>query len=219
MSRALKELRDELPEDAIVACSSGNSQAQILQEFPFSKPKTLLTTGGFSTMGWALPAAMGAKLAKPDAPVVAAVGDGDFMMTMQELATAAQYKIPVVVFLANNSGWISIKDLQMNAYGRDRAYATDFEKDGKPYSPDFQKVAEAFECHAEKVQHPKKSGRLCGARSTAGDRPSSSDRESPISIPAARPSAGGTSMPTHLETSARIRKAAAESLVIAWTID
>jgi acetolactate synthase-1/2/3 large subunit len=156
MSRALKELRDELPEDAIVACSSGNSQAQILQEFPFVKPKTLLTTGGFSTMGWALPAAMGAKLAKPNAPVVAAIGDGDFMMTMQELATAVQYKIPVVVFLANNSGWISIKDLQMNAYGRDRAYATDFEKDGKPYSPDFQKVAEAFECHAEKVTTPEK---------------------------------------------------------------
>ncbi len=149
ISRALKELRDELPEDAIVACSSGNAQAQILQEFPFTKPKTLLTTGGFSTMGWALPAAMGAKLAKPDVPVVAVVGDGDFMMTMQEMATAVQYDIPVVVFLLNNSGWIAIKDLQMAAYGEDRGYACDFEKDGKPYSPDFKKVAQAFGCHAE----------------------------------------------------------------------
>ncbi len=152
ISRALKELRDELPEEAIVACSSGNSQAQILQEFPFTKPKTLLTTGGFSTMGWALPAAMGAKLAKPDVPVVAAIGDGDFMMTMQEMATAVQYGIPVVVFLVNNSGWISIKDLQMAAFGKDRAYATDFEKGGKPYTPDFRKVAEAFGCHAERAE-------------------------------------------------------------------
>jgi acetolactate synthase-1/2/3 large subunit len=152
ISRALKELRDELPEETIVACSSGNSQAQILQEFPFTKPKTLLTTGGFSTMGWALPAAMGAKLAKPDVPVVAAIGDGDFMMTMQEMATAVQYGIPVVVFLVNNSGWISIKDLQMAAYGKDHAYACDFEKGGKPYSPDFRKVAEAFGCHAERAE-------------------------------------------------------------------
>jgi acetolactate synthase-1/2/3 large subunit len=151
ISRALKELREELPEEAIVACSSGNVQAQILQEFPFTQPKTLLTTGGFSTMGWALPAAMGAKLAKPDVPVVAAIGDGDFMMTMQELATAVQYDIPVVVFLVNNSGWIAIKDLQMAAYGEDRGYACDFEKDGKPYSPDFKKVAEAFGCHAERA--------------------------------------------------------------------
>jgi len=156
MSRALKELRDELPEEAIVVCSSGNSQAQILQEFSFTKPGTLLTTGGFSTMGWSLPAAMGAKLARPNTPVVAVIGDGDFMMTMQELATAVQYDIPVVVCLLNNSGWISIKDLQMNAFGRDRAYATDFEKDGKPYTPDFRKVAEAFECHAEKVTAPDK---------------------------------------------------------------
>jgi acetolactate synthase-1/2/3 large subunit len=154
ISRALKELRDELPEEAIVACSSGNIQAQILQEFPFTQPKTLLTTGGFSTMGWALPAAMGAKLARPDVPVVAAVGDGDFMMTMQELATAVQYDIPVVVFLVNNSGWLAIKDLQMDAYGEDRGYACDFEKDGKPYSPDFKKVAEAFGCHAERATKP-----------------------------------------------------------------
>ncbi len=156
ISRALKELRDELPEETIVACSSGNSQAQILQEFPFTKPKTLLTTGGFSTMGWALPAAMGAKLAQPNTPVVAAIGDGDFMMTMQELATAVQYDIPVIVFLVNNFGWISIKDLQMGAYGEDRAYACDFEKSGKPYSPDFEKVAFAFGCHSEQVTKAEK---------------------------------------------------------------
>ncbi len=151
ISRALKELREELPEETVVACSSGNSQAQILQEFPFTRPKTLLTTGGFSTMGWAFPAAMGAKLAKPEVPVVAAIGDGDFLMTMQEMATAVQYDIPVVVFLMNNSGWISIKDLQMSAYGQDRAYACDFEVRGKPYTPDFAKVADAFGCHSEKV--------------------------------------------------------------------
>ena len=151
ISCALKELREELPEEAIVACSSGNVQAQILQEFPFTQPRTLLTTGGFSTMGWAVPAAMGAKLARPDVPVVAAVGDGDFMMTMQEMATAVQHDIPIVVFLVDNQGWLAIKDLQMAAYGEDHGYACDFEKGGKPFSPDFKKIAEAFGCHAERA--------------------------------------------------------------------
>ncbi|UCD57490.1 MAG: thiamine pyrophosphate-binding protein [Candidatus Hydrogenedentota bacterium] len=170
ISRALKELREELPEEAIVACSSGNSQAQVLQEFPFTKPKTFLTTGGFSTMGWAFPAAMGAKLAKPDVPVVAAIGDGDFMMTMQEMATAVQYNIPVVVFLLNNSGWISIKDLQMAVYGADRAYACDFERGGKLYTPDFKKAAEAFGCHAERATKAEQI-RLALRRALSSGRP------------------------------------------------
>ena len=69
---------------------------QAFQEMAFTQPHTYLAAGGFSTMGWSYPAAMGAKLARPDVPVVALVGDGDFLMTIQELATAVQYHIPVV---------------------------------------------------------------------------------------------------------------------------
>ncbi|NLA27741.1 MAG: thiamine pyrophosphate-binding protein, partial [Firmicutes bacterium] len=94
LSRALCEIRRALPRHGYLVTSSGHSQAQILQEFPFYEPGTLVTTGGFSTMGFALPAAMGVKLACPEAPVAAVVGDGDFLMTVQELATAKQYGLP-----------------------------------------------------------------------------------------------------------------------------
>ncbi len=85
------------------------------------EPGTNLTTGGFSTMGWTVPATLGAKLAAPQRQVVGLVGDGDFLMTAQELATAVQYDIPVVYVVANNIGWIAIRDLQAAVYGEDRA--------------------------------------------------------------------------------------------------
>ncbi|MCL2107234.1 MAG: thiamine pyrophosphate-binding protein, partial [Oscillospiraceae bacterium] len=107
ISQLVGLLNETLPEDAIIATSSGNTQAQLFQEYCYAKPYCSLTTGGFSTMGWAVPAAMGAKLAAPERPVVAFLGDGDFMMTMQELSTMAQYDIPVVVILADNAGWMA----------------------------------------------------------------------------------------------------------------
>lgn len=90
-------------------------------------------------------AALGVKLARPEATVAALVGDGDFMMTMQEMATAVQLGLPVVAVVLDNSGWLAIKDLQMAAFGQDRAMGTDFtDPSGKPYSPDFKATARAF---------------------------------------------------------------------------
>ncbi len=102
-------------------------------------------------MGWALPAAMGAKLACPDRPVVSLLGDGDLLMVIQELATMAQYNIPVVVVLANNCGWMAIKDLQADVLGQDKAFGNDWEKNGAIYSPDFKKIAEAFGIHSQSI--------------------------------------------------------------------
>ncbi len=154
ISRMLKELREFLDDDAIVVSSSGNTQAQILQEFPFYHPGTCLTTGGFSTMGFTIPASIGAKLALPNRQVIGVLGDGDFLMTIQELATAVQYDIPIVILVANNMGWISIKDLQTAVYGKERTIATDFVKsNGEIYSPDFQAIADAFECHSQKIEN------------------------------------------------------------------
>jgi len=152
ISTVLQEARKALARDAIIITSSGNIQAQMLQEFPFYEPKTCITAGGFSTMGYTLPATIGAKLAAPGRQVVGMVGDGDFMMTMQELATAVQNNIPILILLINNQGWLAIKDLQMAAYGEDRAYATEFlDTKGDVYSPDFKGIAEGFGCYAEKV--------------------------------------------------------------------
>ncbi|MHC1591471.1 MAG: thiamine pyrophosphate-binding protein [Candidatus Helarchaeales archaeon] len=152
ISTVLSELREFLNRDAIIVTSSGNTQAQILQEFPFYEPNTCITAGGFSTMGFTIPAALGVKLALPDRQVVGLLGDGDFMMTMQELATAVQYDLDVVFVVCNNYGWIAITDLQRAAYGKDLDHATEFKNTkGEPYSPHLAKAAEAFGCHAERI--------------------------------------------------------------------
>lgn len=151
ISQIIGELNASLPEETIICTSSGNTQAQTFQEYCFRKQDTYLTTGGFSTMGFAVPAAIGAKLGKPDVPVIALLGDGDFMMIMQELSTMAQYGIPVVVVLVNNCGWMAIKDLQADALGQDRTFGNDWLKDGEIYTPDFKTIAEAFGIYANRI--------------------------------------------------------------------
>ena len=158
ISTVLREIRKFFDRDAVIVTSSGNVQAQMLQELEFYEPKTCLTAGGFSTMGYGVPAAIGAKLGsidigKQDRQVVALVGDGDFMMTISEISMAVQLGLDNIFFVVLfNHGWIAIKDLQQAAFGEDRGYGTAFEdKDGKTYSPDFAKIGEAFGCYAEKV--------------------------------------------------------------------
>ncbi len=154
ISRLIAELRAFLRRDAIVLTSSGNTQAQWFQEAMVYEPQTNLTTGGFSTMGWTLPAALGAKLAAPERQVVGLLGDGDFLMTVQELATAVQYDLPVVYVVANNAGWIAIRDLQAAVYGPARAAGAEFLKDGRPISPDLAAIARGFGCYAERISAP-----------------------------------------------------------------
>lgn len=151
ISSLLQQLRAALPREAIVVSSSGNTQAQLIQEFPFYEPRTCLTTGGFSTMGFTLPAAIGAKLARPDTPVVGLLGDGDFLMHIQELSTAVRYRVPVVLVVANNLGWVSIRDLQMAAFGEQHRFATDFVRNGQDYSPDLAAVARDFGCFSRRI--------------------------------------------------------------------
>lgn len=161
ISRTLAEVRAALPRDGFLVTSSGHTQAQVLQEFPCYEPGTLVTTGGFSTMGFALPAALGVKLAHPDRAVLALVGDGDFLMTAQELATAVQYGLGVVVMVANNDGFLSIRDLQIDVLGPERAYATEFVgagRQGADPGVHFARLAEAFGVGAERVSRPGEVG-------------------------------------------------------------
>jgi acetolactate synthase-1/2/3 large subunit len=172
ISQTLREVRRSIARDAYFVTSSGNSQAQMLQEFPFYVPGTCITTGGFSTMGWALPAAIGVKLAQPERQVVGMVGDGDFMMTMQEMATAVMADTPVVLVVVNNQGWLAIKDLQMDAFGKRRGIATDFVKpDGSLYSVDVSASAAAFGWHAQKTSSRKGIGPAV-KKALASGRPS-----------------------------------------------
>jgi len=158
ISTVIREIRKFFERDAIIVTSSGNVQAQMLQELEFYEARTCLTAGGFSTMGYSVPAAIGAKLGsidigKPNRQVVALVGDGDFMMTISELSVAVQLGLTNIFFIVlNNHGWIAIKDLQQATFGEDRGYGTAFEdKDGNSYTPDFAKIGAAFGCYSEKI--------------------------------------------------------------------
>jgi acetolactate synthase-1/2/3 large subunit len=154
ISRALVEARNVLSRDGIVVTGAGNPQSQVFNEFPVYGPRQHITPGGFSAMGFEIPGAIGAKLAAPSTQVLAIVGDGSFLQTVQELAMAAQYDVPVVFLVLNNFGWECIKNLQDAQFGTDRIIATTFEKpDGSRFSANLAQVAEGFGCYAERVEH------------------------------------------------------------------
>lgn len=151
--RPLVALRKVLPRDGIVVVGSGNTQGAVKQSFPVYEPRTHLTSGSFSPMGWAVPAAMGAKLACPDKKVVAIVGDGDFMMSLPEMGTAVMNGINVVFLVLNNQGYMSIRGGQRKFTGRH--IASEFNHhagNGEPYSADLTATARAFGLQAWKVE-------------------------------------------------------------------
>ncbi|MBC5806492.1 MAG: acetolactate synthase [Candidatus Eremiobacter antarcticus] len=171
ISRALVETRKVLERDAIVVTGAGNPQSQVFTEFPVYGSEQHITAGGFSAMGFEVPGAIGAKLGAPNRQVIAIVGDGSFLQTIEELAMAAQYDIPAVFLVMNNFGWECIKNLQSTQFGPDRVIATNFRKrDGTPFSADLAKVAEGFGCHAERVEHPEEVGPAL-QRALASQRP------------------------------------------------
>ncbi len=155
--RVIKELRKALDRSAIVTSGAGIVQAVVRQDFDVYEPRTHITSGGYSTMGFSLPAAIGAKLARPDRQVAAICGDGDFLQTMQEMAVAAMLDLPIVVVVLNNCGFGSIKGGQLNHFGR--TIAVDFlKKDGSYYTPDYAAAAKAFGLHAERPNTPDEVG-------------------------------------------------------------
>jgi acetolactate synthase-1/2/3 large subunit len=150
--RPLLELRKVLPRDGIVVVGSGNPQGAVKQGFPVYEPRTHLGSGTYSSMGWAVPAALGAKLACPDKQVVCILGDGDFLMSMQELACAATNGIPVVFLVQNNSGYMSIRGGQRKIM--DRHIGSEFTlPDGTPYTPDFYEIAKGFGLEAYRADN------------------------------------------------------------------
>ncbi|HEY3758912.1 MAG TPA: thiamine pyrophosphate-binding protein [Solirubrobacteraceae bacterium] len=153
MSQAIHVLRKVLPREAIVIASAGHPQIQMFQEFISYEPRTWITPGGYSTMGFTVPAAIGAKLARPDVPVVGVAGDGDFLMSIQELALAVQEGLSVVYLVLNNVGWTSIRDFQRGMFGAERDFATEFRsrRGGELVSPDFAAIATGFGASAFKV--------------------------------------------------------------------
>jgi acetolactate synthase I/II/III large subunit len=144
----IRELHTLTGGEAVITTDVGQHQMWAAQFYPFKRSRQWITSGGLGTMGFGLPAAIGAQLAMRDRQVVAVVGDGGFQMTNQELATAVQYDLPVKVLIMNNGYLGMVRQWQEMFY--DRAYS---EVD-LSVSPDFVKLAEAYGALGLRAKRP-----------------------------------------------------------------
>lgn len=134
----IEKIYDLTRGNAIITTEVGQNQMWAAQYYKFEHPRTFLTSGGLGTMGYGLPAAIGAKIGRPDLPVIDIAGDGSIQMNIQELATAVQYQLPVIVCILNNQFLGMVRQWQGLFYGGRYSY-TDMS-----HQPDFVKLAEAF---------------------------------------------------------------------------
>jgi acetolactate synthase-1/2/3 large subunit len=143
-------VRAVLARDAIVANDAALVNGWTSQHLPSYTPRSVLFPSGFAALGFALPAALGAKIAFPERQVVAVCGDGGFLFTAQELATAVQYGLAVVVLVFNDGSYGSIARLQQAHFGA--TFAADL------VNPDFVELAEAFGAWAVRAHTPEDVG-------------------------------------------------------------
>lgn len=149
--RLYAELRRALPPDTIVALDAGAAPAYGYDRLTFSRARTFLTPLDLGGLGFAFPAALGAKLARPAAPVLAIHGDGGFLMNAQELETAVRHGIAAVALVLNNNCWGSEKAYQKYFY-QERYIGTDIT------NPRFDRYAELFGAQGHYVEHPDQIG-------------------------------------------------------------
>jgi acetolactate synthase-1/2/3 large subunit len=143
-AHVINDLWKETRGEAIVVTDVGQHQMWEAQYYHHNQPRTLITSGGLGTMGFALPAAIGAKFAKPDSEVWVVVGDGGFQMTMCELATIAQEKINIKIAIINNGFLGMVRQWQEFFYDK-RYVATPL------VAPDFAALANAFGIRGERI--------------------------------------------------------------------
>lgn len=143
--RAIKEILDAA-EDSLVINDAGSHTTWVTLLQRIKEPATFIFSGGFGPMGYAIPASVGAALAKPKKTVLVVVGDGGFQMTSQELATISQLKLPVTICLVNNSSLGIIKQWQKMYYGK--TFEVELE------NPDFIKLAESYGIEAIRLNSP-----------------------------------------------------------------
>jgi len=163
---AIEELLDATEGEAIVVSGVGQHQMWASQFWQFSKPRTWINSGGLGTMGFAVPAAIGAKVGMPQETVVAIDGDGSFQMTFQEMVTAAAENVPIKVMLINNGGHGMVRQWQALFYDR-RFSATDLSGD----SPNYPALAEACGWVGISVETPDDVGPAIRKMLAVSDKP------------------------------------------------
>jgi len=129
---------DILDDSAIISTDVGQHQMWVAQAYPLSRPRQWLTSGGLGTMGFGLPAAIGAALAEPQRKVVCFSGDGSLMMNIQEMATAVEHNLDVKIILMNNQA-LGMVHQQQTLFYEERVFAATY-----PYRSDFIKIAAGF---------------------------------------------------------------------------
>lgn len=145
MSEVVFELAGQTKGEAILVTDVGQHQMVASRYYPFKHPRTNVTSGGAGTMGFALPAAIGAALAQSEKQVVAVIGDGGFQMTIQELGTIMQYNLPVKIIILNNNFLGMVRQWQQ-LFFESRYSFTEMQ------NPDFIKLSEAYKIPALKVE-------------------------------------------------------------------
>jgi acetolactate synthase-1/2/3 large subunit len=143
--RIVKRMRDILPPEAILTTGVGRHQMWCEIHYKVLRPRTWITSTGLGTMGFGLPAAIGARFAQPDVPVVDFDGDGSFVMTEQALATAVEERLPIISVILNDRSLGMVEQWQRLMYNR-RYIGIKF-----PNVPDFVKLAEAYGAHGKTV--------------------------------------------------------------------
>ncbi|MFW2382692.1 MAG: biosynthetic-type acetolactate synthase large subunit [Acidimicrobiales bacterium] len=162
----IEQLRDLSPKDTIVTSGVGQHQMFASQYWEFNHPYTWINSGGLGTMGFSIPAAIGAKAAFPDRTVWSIDGDGCFQMTGQELITASVEKIPIKVALLNNAYLGMVKQWQDMFYD-ERLSEVHLSHD----MPDYVKWAEAMGCVAFRVESPEEVAAVIAKANEINDRP------------------------------------------------
>jgi sulfoacetaldehyde acetyltransferase len=145
--RALLEISRVLPEDAIVSSDIGNTSSTSNSYLKFTQPRKHLAALTFGNCGFAYPAAIGARLAAPDCPAVAIVGDGAWGMSLHEVSTAVEQKLPIIACVFNNGAWCAEKKNQVDFYNN-RFVGADIE------GPNFAEVAKSMGANGVRVDNP-----------------------------------------------------------------
>jgi acetolactate synthase I/II/III large subunit len=162
----LEHLRDSTPDDCIVASGVGQHQMWTSQYWKFNHPYTFVNSGGLGTMGFAVPAAIGAKVGRPDKMVWAVDGDGCFQMTAQELVTASAERIPVKIAILNNAYLGMVRQWQEMFY-EERYSEVYLSAD----LPDYKMWAEAMGCVGIRVDSPEEIQPAIDKANEIDDRP------------------------------------------------